>query len=434
MPDSELITIGAFARLCGLSASALRFYADAGVLVPAVVDEATGYRYYTPDQAATAAVIRRLRAVDMPLPAVSAVLAEPDPARAADLVDAHLTALDQHLATLREAADAARAAVPANPAPAATPPAALRLRGPILAAALDQVSTATLTDPVHPVLDSIHLEAGTTDLTLTATDRYRLSTRTVRVDAAPATPWSITVDAADLRTMLSWLRRQPTITLRPDATGLLFTTAETPFPTDPADPADPTDPTDPAGAARVAGAVGVAGVAGVADSGGPGPGGSGRADVARIEVDRNTVRADRIGPESVRRCRYSAGEFPDYRAMLTALPPVRVRVVLSRSALVGVLESVQAETVTLSLGPGRVRISDGEFEHSLAAAVTGPAMTIHFAVTTLYPAVAGAVGPDLMLDLIAPDQPARIRSADNGTLLTLAMPRRSASAEQPTTS
>lgn len=51
-------------------------------------------------------------------------------------------------------------------------------------------------------------------------------------------------------------------------------------------------------------------------------------------------------------------------------------------------------------------------------------MTIHFAVTTLYPAVATAVGPEVMLDLIAPDQPVLIRSADDGDLSTLAMPRK----------
>lgn len=59
---------------------------------------------------------------------------------------------------------------------------------------------------------------------------------------------------------------------------------------------------------------------------------------------------------------------------------------------------------------------------SISATVSGPAMTIHFAVTTLYPAVACALGPDVMLDLIAPDMPVRVRSADEGDLSTLAMP------------
>ncbi|MBY8852436.1 MerR family DNA-binding transcriptional regulator, partial [Saccharothrix sp. MB29] len=47
MPDPELLTIGAFARSSGLTAGALRFYADSGLLPPASVDDSSGYRYYT---------------------------------------------------------------------------------------------------------------------------------------------------------------------------------------------------------------------------------------------------------------------------------------------------------------------------------------------------------------------------------------------------
>ncbi|MGV9749492.1 MerR family transcriptional regulator [Nocardia farcinica] len=50
--DQGLLTIGAVARASGLTASALRFYGDCGLLAPAVVDEVTGYRYYTPEQCA----------------------------------------------------------------------------------------------------------------------------------------------------------------------------------------------------------------------------------------------------------------------------------------------------------------------------------------------------------------------------------------------
>ncbi|MDR2280128.1 MAG: MerR family DNA-binding transcriptional regulator, partial [Gordonia sp. (in: high G+C Gram-positive bacteria)] len=47
MDDSELMAIGAFARRTGLTASALRFYADAGLLVPAWTDPSSGYRFYS---------------------------------------------------------------------------------------------------------------------------------------------------------------------------------------------------------------------------------------------------------------------------------------------------------------------------------------------------------------------------------------------------
>ncbi|NED69138.1 MerR family transcriptional regulator, partial [Streptomyces sp. SID10244] len=61
MTDDELLTISVFARACGLTASALRFYADSGLLEPAFVDDATGYRYYTQDQLDGAVLVRRLR-------------------------------------------------------------------------------------------------------------------------------------------------------------------------------------------------------------------------------------------------------------------------------------------------------------------------------------------------------------------------------------
>ena len=58
----------------------------------------------------------------------------------------------------------------------------------------------------------------------------------------------------------------------------------------------------------------------------------------------------------------------------------------------------------------------------LPATVHGTPMTIGFALTTLYPAVATALGDDLLLDLRAPDLPVTVRSADEGDLITLVMP------------
>ena len=59
--------IGEFARLTHLSVRTLRRYHDADLLVPATVDELTGYRYYAADQISTAQVIHRLRELDVPL-------------------------------------------------------------------------------------------------------------------------------------------------------------------------------------------------------------------------------------------------------------------------------------------------------------------------------------------------------------------------------
>src|SRR5690349_14488434 len=58
--------IGEMARVSGLSVSALRFYDGAGVLVPAEVDPATGYRRYADEQVRAARLIAGLRRVGMP--------------------------------------------------------------------------------------------------------------------------------------------------------------------------------------------------------------------------------------------------------------------------------------------------------------------------------------------------------------------------------
>jgi DNA-binding transcriptional MerR regulator len=44
--NSELMTIGRFARISGLSVHALRHYDEVGILTPAEVDADSGYRRY----------------------------------------------------------------------------------------------------------------------------------------------------------------------------------------------------------------------------------------------------------------------------------------------------------------------------------------------------------------------------------------------------
>ena len=46
----QLMPIGRFARLTGLTVKALRHYDEVGLLRPAAVDPDTGYRSYAPDQ------------------------------------------------------------------------------------------------------------------------------------------------------------------------------------------------------------------------------------------------------------------------------------------------------------------------------------------------------------------------------------------------
>lgn len=74
---------GAFSEATMLSTKALRLYAERGLLSPAYVDPTNGYRYYEPDQTRTGRLIGLMRAADLPLMDVEAVVdASPDQASA----------------------------------------------------------------------------------------------------------------------------------------------------------------------------------------------------------------------------------------------------------------------------------------------------------------------------------------------------------------
>src|ERR1700736_3640234 len=97
------LTIGEFATLTHLSVRTLRRYHEAGLLEPASVDAATGYRYYVAEQIPPAQVIHRLRELDVPLAEVKSILATEDPQRRADLIAGHLQRLEDDLDRTRAA-------------------------------------------------------------------------------------------------------------------------------------------------------------------------------------------------------------------------------------------------------------------------------------------------------------------------------------------
>jgi DNA-binding transcriptional MerR regulator len=80
--NGKLLPIGLFGRLCRLSVKQLRHYDEVGLLRPARVDEATGYRYYRRDQVRDAMAIALLRGLDVPLAAIGEALTGGDEARA----------------------------------------------------------------------------------------------------------------------------------------------------------------------------------------------------------------------------------------------------------------------------------------------------------------------------------------------------------------
>ncbi len=119
MHRGPVLAIGEFSRMTHLSVRTLRRYHDAGLLEPATVDDATGYRYYGADQIPTAQVIHRLRELDVPLPDVRRILDSPDPGRRAALVAGHLQRLEAELDRTRAAVASLRRLLVPEPAPLA---------------------------------------------------------------------------------------------------------------------------------------------------------------------------------------------------------------------------------------------------------------------------------------------------------------------------
>jgi DNA-binding transcriptional MerR regulator/effector-binding domain-containing protein len=97
------LSIGAFARATFLSAKALRHYHEIGLLEPAEVDPRTGYRTYVAEQITTAQIIRRLRAIDMPLDHIREVLTSTDLETRTRLMHTHLAQLEADLVRTHEA-------------------------------------------------------------------------------------------------------------------------------------------------------------------------------------------------------------------------------------------------------------------------------------------------------------------------------------------
>ncbi len=95
---ADLLSIGAFSRATLISANALRAYHESGLLIPAVIDARTGYRGYRVTQIGDAAVIRDLRALDVPLARIREVLAARDPEVTRRVLTEHQSLVHEQLA------------------------------------------------------------------------------------------------------------------------------------------------------------------------------------------------------------------------------------------------------------------------------------------------------------------------------------------------
>ncbi|NED70600.1 hypothetical protein G3I15_57750, partial [Streptomyces sp. SID10244] len=150
------------------------------------------------------------------------VLDSGDARSAAELIDDHLAELTARVRTATEIAEVAKASLSA---PARVATVHVDLSGIRLAAALEQVLTATIVDAEFPLLNGVHVVVGAGAITLVATDRLRLTTRTLATNGGTGDTWSATIDADELRSTLSWIRRQHQVSLT-DGDGTVAITSE----------------------------------------------------------------------------------------------------------------------------------------------------------------------------------------------------------------
>ena len=174
--------IGEMARASGLSVSALRFYDGAGVLVPAAVDPATGYRRYADDQVRSARLVAGLRRVGMPVVEIARAVQNPDFVR--EILDRHLRRLEDGLADAKRELSRIHALLDLEERLMTR----ITLPAAALAGALDAVRFAAGTGPDLPALGGILVETDADALLIMATDRYRLASARVpaAIDGPPA--------------------------------------------------------------------------------------------------------------------------------------------------------------------------------------------------------------------------------------------------------
>ncbi|NYD53176.1 MerR family transcriptional regulator [Microbacterium pseudoresistens] len=174
--EQPLQTISAFSRAVGLSTSSIRDYGAIGLLVPAEVHPASGYRYYADAQQRRAIWIRRLREAGLDLDRIRTVV-DAEPQDAERILDDWLAEIDARAAAASQVAEDLRAELRA--AGGASPARTCRVRVVVEAvvAAIQQVMRACSRE--DDSFATVLLEADSGRLSITATDRRLLIRRSV---------------------------------------------------------------------------------------------------------------------------------------------------------------------------------------------------------------------------------------------------------------
>lgn len=110
MTSQPSLSIGEFSRSTLLSTRQLRDYHEAGLLLPAGVDQWSGYRTYLVNQIEDAILIRRLRELGVSLSRIRAVMAESDATARLALVAEELDTVGRDLSRRKTVLDTVRQA------------------------------------------------------------------------------------------------------------------------------------------------------------------------------------------------------------------------------------------------------------------------------------------------------------------------------------
>jgi DNA-binding transcriptional MerR regulator len=99
----DVMSIGEFSRRPRLSPKAPRLYDELGLLLPARVEDGSGYRFYAAAQLEQARFVAAMRQLQIPLTDIKAIIG-PEPATAAERIGEYSTTAESDHAARRELA------------------------------------------------------------------------------------------------------------------------------------------------------------------------------------------------------------------------------------------------------------------------------------------------------------------------------------------
>ena len=101
MENKKQLTIGEFARLCGVTVKTLRHYEKVGLVEPVIVDDFTHYRYYSPCQMQKMNAIKSLKRLGFHLDEIAEIFDEETIRPEADALDLKIAEATEQIEALR---------------------------------------------------------------------------------------------------------------------------------------------------------------------------------------------------------------------------------------------------------------------------------------------------------------------------------------------